>query len=136
MFPNFRRNLWGRREFQIFGTNYLNVWLPKLTWLTLGISRLSLYWLPGTILVTLNLKVSFIKDAFIEFLLLQISTQRLLVNLLAFTFTLLDLLKVYRTVIHSCYIGNEVLFFADALSYLKIFFFFFIHHNIHIYKLY
>ena len=48
-------------RFQIFAG-------PKLTWLTLGISKLSLYWLQTAQLVTLNLNISFINDGFIEFI--------------------------------------------------------------------
>ena len=46
--------MWGRREFQIFGPKDLMLLLPKLTWLTLGISRLSLYGLRTILLLTLN----------------------------------------------------------------------------------
>ena len=42
-----------------------------------------------------------------------------LIHLLSLSLYLI-LLKVYRTVIHSRYMGNEVLFFAEILSYLKI----------------
>ena len=62
--------MWGGREFQIFGPKDLMLLLPKLTWLTLGISRLSLYWLRTILFVTLNLKILFINDGFIEFILL------------------------------------------------------------------
>ena len=62
--------MWGGREFQIFGPKDLMLLLPKLTWLTLGISRLSLYWLRTILFVTLNLNTSFINDGFIEFILL------------------------------------------------------------------
>ena len=65
---------------------------PKLTSLTLGISRLSLYWLQTILLVTLNLNISFTNDEFIKFILLQISKQKLL-NLLAFIVTLPDFAK-------------------------------------------
>ena len=62
--------MWGGREFQSFGPKDLMPLLPKLTWLTLGILRLSQYWLRTIVLVTLNLKISFINGGFIEFILL------------------------------------------------------------------
>ena len=48
--------MWGGREFHVFGLKYLMLLLPKLTGLTIGISRLSLYWLGTALLVTLSLK--------------------------------------------------------------------------------
>ena len=64
--------MWFGGEFQIFGPKDLILILPKLTWLTLETSRLGLYWLQTVLLalVTLNLKSSFVKDGFIEFILL------------------------------------------------------------------
>ena len=77
-------NFWSKRYYALITKANLNGFRNvKINWL---------YWLQTILLVTLNLNMSFINDGFIEFILLQISIQRLL-NLLAFIVTLPDFTK-------------------------------------------